>query len=95
MINLKKSKNYSTWTKIKTNIRHQGYQLVQLGTCLIESVQDFLIKLDIKPLMHLLERTTFSLNNVIDRLKNDYETQNFEIFDKVVHNFGKPEKVII
>ena len=22
-------------------------------------------------------------------LKNDFETQNFEVFDKVVHNFGK------
>ena len=32
------------------------------------SVQDFLIKLDIKPLMHLLEMSTFSLNNVIVRL---------------------------
>ena len=34
----------------------------------VESVQDFLIKLDIKPLMHLLEISTFSLNNVIGRL---------------------------
>ena len=34
----------------------------------VESVQDFLIKLDIKPLMHLLEISTFSLNNVIVRL---------------------------
>ena len=34
----------------------------------IESVQDFLIKLDIKPLMHLLEISTFSLNSVIVRL---------------------------
>ena len=34
----------------------------------LESVQDFLIKLDIKPLMHLLEISTFSLNNVIVRL---------------------------
>ena len=32
------------------------------GKCLLESVQDFLIKLDIKPLMHLLEISTFSLN---------------------------------
>ena len=31
----------------------------------IESVKDFLIKLEIKPLMHLLEIRTFSLNNVI------------------------------
>ena len=22
-------------------------------------------------------------------LKNDFENQNFEIFDKVIHNFGK------
>ena len=35
---------------------------------LLESVQDFLIKLGIKPLMHLLEINTFSLNNVIVRL---------------------------
>ena len=36
--------------------------------CAIETVQDFLIKLDIKPLMHLLEISIFSLNNVIIRL---------------------------
>ena len=36
--------------------------------CAIETVQDFLIKLDIKPLMHLLEISIFSLNNVILRL---------------------------
>ena len=35
---------------------------------LIETVQDFLIKLDIKPLMHLLKISIFSLNNVILRL---------------------------
>ena len=34
----------------------------------VESVQDFLIKLDIKPLMHLLKISTFSLNKVIVRL---------------------------
>ena len=28
-------------------------------------------------------------------LKNNFETQNFEIFDKVVHDFGKSDKVII
>ena len=27
--------------------------------------------------------------------KNYLETQNFEIFDKVVHNFGKSDDVII
>ena len=25
--------------------------------------------------------------------QNDFETQNFDIFDKVVHNYGKPDKV--
>ena len=35
---------------------------------ILESVQDFLIKLGIKPLMHLLEISTFSKNNVIVRL---------------------------
>jgi len=27
--------------------------------------------------------------------ENDFETQNFEIFDKVVHDFSKPDEVII
>ena len=34
----------------------------------IESVQDFLIKLGIKPLLHLLEISIFSLDNGIVRL---------------------------
>ena len=36
--------------------------------CLLETVQDFLIKLDIKPLMHLLEISIFSQKNDIVRL---------------------------
>ena len=28
-------------------------------------------------------------------LKNVFETKNFEIFDKVVHNFGEFDDVII
>ena len=35
--------------------------------CTIESIQDFLIMLDMKPLMHPLEISTFSLNKVIVR----------------------------
>ena len=35
---------------------------------MLESVQDFLIKLDVKPLMNLLEISTFSLNNGIVKL---------------------------
>ena len=42
--------------------------IIHLVSSTIESVQDFLIKLDIKPLMHLLKISTFSLNNVIIRL---------------------------
>ena len=34
----------------------------------LETVIDFWIKLDIKPLMHLLEISIFSLNNVILRV---------------------------
>ena len=36
--------------------------------CPLETFQDFLIKLDIKPLMHLLKISIFSLNNDIVRL---------------------------
>ena len=36
--------------------------------CKVETVQDFLIKLGIKPLMHLLKISIFSLNNDIIRL---------------------------
>ena len=36
--------------------------------CTLETVQDFLIELDIKPLIYLLEVSIFSLNNVIVRL---------------------------
>mgnify|MGYP006863846169 CR=1 FL=1 len=42
--------------------------LIHLKACRLETIQDFLIKLDIKPLMHLLEISTFSLDNVIVRL---------------------------
>ena len=42
--------------------------IIHLVSSTIESVQDFLIKLDIKLLMHLLEISTFSLNNVIVKL---------------------------
>ena len=47
---------------------YQAPPQLHLNIYQIESVQDFLIKLDIKPLMHLLEISTLSLNNVIIRL---------------------------
>ena len=42
--------------------------LALFGAYTLETVQDFLIKSDIKPLMHLLEISVFSLNIVILRL---------------------------
>ena len=43
------------------------FQNASLPSCL-ETVQDFVIKLGIKPLMHLLEISIFLLNNDIVRL---------------------------
>ena len=37
-------------------------------TLTVETVQDFLIKLDVKPLVHLLKISIFSLNNDVLRL---------------------------
>ena len=54
----------------------------KVHTYLVESVQDFLIKLDIKPLMHLLEISTFSLDNVIIRLT------------KIMNNLVKDLKIL-
>ena len=36
----------------------------------VDTVQDFLIKLDMKPCMHLVEISIFSINHVIVRLTN-------------------------
>ena len=49
---------------------NQNYddQNLDQWTLKVETVQDFLIKLGIKPVMHPLEISTFSLNNVIVKL---------------------------
>ena len=39
-----------------------------MNVFLVESFQDFLIELDMKPRMHLVETSIFSLNNVTVRL---------------------------
>ena len=46
----------------------------------LESVQDVLIKLDMKPCMHLVEISIFSLNDVIIRLTKimNRADQNYE-----------------
>ena len=48
----------------------------------LESVQDFLIKLDLKPFMHLVEISIFSLNHVIVRLT------------KIMNNFLEHLKIL-
>ena len=65
----------------------------------VESVQDFLIKLDIKPLMHLLEKSIFSLNNhlvrltkIMNNLVKDLKIRSFKVifqYLKLVESFQK------
>ena len=52
----------------------------------IKTVQEFLIKLDIKPLMHLLEISIFSLNNdflrftiIMNNLVKDLKILSFKV----------------
>ena len=57
--------------------------MVELSkTFRVEFIQDFLIKLDIKPLMHLLEISIFSLNNDLVRLT------------KIMNNLVKDLKIL-
>ena len=49
----------------------------------VETVQDFMIKLDTKPLIHLLEISVFSLNNDLIRLT------------KIMNNLVKDLKILI
>ena len=51
-----------------------------LQHCTVETIQDFLIKLDIKPLMHLLEISIFSLNNVIVQPNHEQSRQKLGTF---------------
>ena len=48
----------------------------------VETVQDFMIKLDTKPLIHLLEISVFSLNNDLVRLT------------KIMNNLVKDLKIL-
>ena len=67
--------------------------------CLLETLQDFLIKLDIKPLMHLLVISIFSLNNdlvrltkIMDNLVKDLKILSFKVILKclkLVESFQK------
>ena len=62
----------------------------------VESVQDFLIKLDIKPQMHLLEISIFSQNNdlvrltkIMNNLVKDLKILSFKVIFKLVESFQK------
>ena len=48
--------------------KNENIAVFSSGTSKLETVQDFLIKLNINPLMHLLETGIFSLNNDLVRL---------------------------
>ena len=71
-------------------------------TSVVETVQDFLIKLDIKPLMHLLKISIFSLNNdtvrltkIMNNLVKDCKIRTFKVIFqclKLVKSF--PKKVL-
>ena len=70
---------------------------------MVESVQDFLIKLDIKPPMHLLEISSFSLNNdlvwltkIMSNLVKDLKILSFKVICqclKLVKSFQKKNSV--
>ena len=59
-----------------------------------ETVQDFLIKLSLKPLMHLLEIIIFSLNNNIVRLNKIISFQVIFQCLKLVESFQKKKKSV-
>ena len=58
--------------KLLTNFATDGKPALTMESgkkiSVVESVQDFLIKLDMKPCMHEVKISIFSLNNVIVRL---------------------------
>ena len=62
----------------------------------VDTVTDFLIELGMKPCMHLVEISIFSLNNVTGRTTQNYfENQKFDAFGEIVYNFGKSDGDII
>ena len=47
--------------------------IASVGHCDLETVQDFLIKLGIKPRMHIVEISIFSLNHVsLTKIMNNF-----------------------
>ena len=70
---------------------------------ILETVQDFLINKDIKPLIHLLEISIFSLNNdlvrlakIMNNLVKDLKILTFKVifkYRKLVESFQKKKSV--
>ena len=77
--------------------------LVQQVPCTLETFQDFLIKLDIEPLMHLLKISIFSLNSdiirltkIMNNLVKDCKIRTFKVIFqclKLVESFRKKNSV--
>ena len=67
------------------------FKLLPLSKAHLKTVQDFLIKLGIKLLMHLLEICTFSLNIVIDKLTKimNRADKNWAHFQKTKYRVRK------
>ena len=95
---LQSKKIFGTFCKSFHSLRQATILYVQ-ATCpkayLLESVQDFLIKLDMKPWMHLVEISIFSLNLVIVLLTKIMKkaNKNWAYFQKIKYlknqNFQK------
>ena len=76
---------------------------VRIFKSTLETVQDFLIKLGIKPLMHLLEISIFSLNNdlvrltkIMNNLVKDLKILSFKVIFqclKLVESFQKKKSL--
>ena len=76
---------------------------LNLTACAVETVQDFLMKLEIKPLSYLLEISIFFLNNdlvrlakIMNNLAKDLKIRSFkDIFQylKLVESFQKRNSV--
>ena len=84
-----------------TNPLCSVYRKLKQDILRIESVQDFFDQIEHETMYASSGNKRFSLNLVIVRLdqiltqKNDCESTSFEMFEKVVHSFGKSEENMI
>ena len=105
--------NFKVWSALQYNPRftnrictlsqHIRFCGLLSATLSLETVQEFLIKLDIKPLMHLLKISIFSLNNdilrlakIMNNLVKDCKICTFKVIFqclKLVESFKKKDSV--